>query len=326
MYFIVSIDTEEDMPNWRPETKTTTQNIQALPDIQVLFDTYSIRPTYLVDYPVLQNPASLKTLQNLKNSAECEIGLHLHSWNTPPIQPMENGKATVLNELSANIQIEKITFLHHYFIDKLGFAPTSYRAGRYGITTTTLETLSGLGYLIDSSVVPLTNFSQYGAPDFRSYQKNPFWIKTKNSKILELPVSVDLVGKISKRIFNYYFDIPEWTHIKGVFHRLNLARLLWLRPTTYSLAEMKQLAVHIVEQQDAVPVLNMMFHSSELYPGTTPYNRTIDDVARFKKRLADSLQFIVNELGLRPLTLSEFANVTINNDQLHFPEKQAVFS
>jgi len=318
-YLIVTIDTEEDMPKWKPEPVTTVKNIQKLPQVNEIFQQYSVRPTYLVDRPVLSDEASCKIIQELKRRNNCEIGMHLHSWNTPPIMPEEeDGKATVLNLYSKEIQKQKIINLHNYFIRQLGIAPTSYRAGRYGITNESLEILAELGYQADSSIAPLRDYSDYGAPNFKNNNYKPFWIKTSTGKnLLEVPITIALVTNFSESFKKIYFSIPGWTKIKGAMYRLNLARLIWLRPTNYNYREMRQVAEFIIKKEGC-PIFNIMFHSSELYPGASPYNQNENHVAAFTDRLFKIIHFLIKERGIIGVTLSEFANLS---EKLKYPIK-----
>jgi len=57
---------------------------------------------------------------------------------------------------------------------------------------------------------------------------------------------------------------------------------------------------------DGVPVLNVLFHSSEAIVGGSPYNRTDHELAAFLDRLERFLLFAVSELGATPVTFAEF--------------------
>ncbi len=322
MYLLVSIDTEEDMPEWRPEPVTTVKNIQTLPGINDLFARHSVRPTYLTDRPVLCDDEACKIIKELGTSGTCEIGMHLHSWNTPPVMSEEaQGRATVLNLYPKEIQEEKITGLHQYFMERLEFAPTSYRAGRYGLTKESAEILARLGYLADSSVVPLNDYSDYGAPNYRNHNHKPFWIKRDtHADLLEIPVTVDLVTRFPQSFHDLYFAIPNRTRIKGVLNRLNLARLAWLRPTNYTYKEMQQLADFIIRKSEC-PVFNIMFHSSELYPGASPYNLTGKDVSEFTDRLSRIISYLTERHNAVSVTLSEFARLAkAGDDRLNYTD------
>ncbi|MBF0117344.1 MAG: hypothetical protein HQK79_00795 [Desulfobacterales bacterium] len=310
MYILVSIDTEEDMPEWKPQKKLSVKNIEFLPKINEMFYRHSIRPTYLVDKPVLKNDKTCRIIEKLSKTLICEIGMHVHSWNTEPIMPEElYGKATVLNLYSKEIQREKITGYYNYFKDRLGFTPTSYRAGRYGITSETISILNDLEFLADSSIAPHMDYSYYGAPNFRKYTYEPFWIKTTN--LIEIPITISLVTFLPHYFQNIYFNIPDWTRIKGLFYQLKLARLIWLRPTTYSCKEMSSLVKYII-CKESIPVFNIMFHSSELFPGASPYNSTKKDVEDFINRLFKIINFLIKECGAKSLTLTEFAKFSKN--------------
>ena len=86
--FVVTIDTEEDMPRFGSvqSQKTTFKNIQAIPRFQELCDKYNIKPTYLVVYPLTKDKKAVNILKTIQKQGRCEIGAHLHPWVTPPIE------------------------------------------------------------------------------------------------------------------------------------------------------------------------------------------------------------------------------------------------
>ena len=55
-----------------------------------------------------------------------------------------------------------------------------------------------------------------------------------------------------------------------------------------------------------VPLLNVIFHSSEAIVGGSPYNRTDQELTNFFDRLARFLDTAVNEMGASPMTFSEY--------------------
>jgi hypothetical protein len=83
-----------------------------------------------------------------------------------------------------------------------------------------------------------------------------------------------------------------------------VARVDWLRPSYSSLDEMRAVARRLADA--GVPVLNMLFHSSEAIVGGSPYNRTDAELAAFFDRLDRFLAFAVGELGARPATFRQF--------------------
>jgi hypothetical protein len=308
-YLIVSIDTEEDMPNWIPQRITTVRNILALPRLQGVLNKHHITATYLVDQPVLEDNQSVIFFRNLVKNERCELGAHIHSWNTPPFTFDEKiGKASYLSECAKEVIFEKVINYNKLFIEKMGFAPVSYRGGRFGLNADILTVLSEYGYKVDSSIAPLMNFSADGGPDFRNFMLFPHWVQTTEGRlILELPVTIALVHPFRPSFKRLYFRIPKWTKIRGALHRLNLARLLWLRPTTFSLKEMQQLADYVMDILN-VPVLNIMFHSSEVCAGCSPYNKTEKDVDIFLDRLEGILAYLVQERNVQSVGMEEFAS------------------
>ncbi len=57
---------------------------------------------------------------------------------------------------------------------------------------------------------------------------------------------------------------------------------------------------------DNVPLLNMLFHSSEAIVGGSPYNRTRAELDAFLDRLNRFLAFATRELHAVPMTFREF--------------------
>src|SRR5437868_395490 len=60
--------------------------------------------------------------------------------------------------------------------DNLGVRPTSFTAGRYGVGASTQGLLEELGFRIDSSVRPYTEYLEQGGPDFRHCGAKPYWV------------------------------------------------------------------------------------------------------------------------------------------------------
>jgi hypothetical protein len=91
---------------------------------------------------------------------------------------------------------------------------------------------------------------------------------------------------------------------KRVLRKLGVAQVDWLRPSYSSVESMCALARRIVAAD--VPVLNLLFHSSEAIVGGSPYNRTQGELDAFLDRLDRFLDFATRELGARPATFREF--------------------
>lgn len=82
---VVTIDTEPDN-QWNADLRKnpTFNNIYEIYRLQKIFDKFKTKPTYLVSYSVIKCGA-VSGLKDIARSVPCEIGTHLHSWETPPI-------------------------------------------------------------------------------------------------------------------------------------------------------------------------------------------------------------------------------------------------
>ena len=78
MKLIITIDTEED--NWGQfdAQKFTVENIERIPILQDLFDSFGFKPTYLLSYPVATNDRAISILKSILDRDRCEIGNHCH--------------------------------------------------------------------------------------------------------------------------------------------------------------------------------------------------------------------------------------------------------
>ncbi len=181
MKLIITIDTEED--NWGHYCSTgqTLTNIDRIPQLQSLFDTYNIKPTYLITYPVATDDKSIKLFVEIEKSGRCEIGTHCHPWNTPPFDEELNERNSMLCNLHPDLQYDKIHHLHNTIITNLGVEPTSFRSGRWGYNQGVAESLLKLGYKVDSSITSYTDWRDYHGSDFSDVSPRPFRFSCKDS-------------------------------------------------------------------------------------------------------------------------------------------------
>jgi hypothetical protein len=129
-------------------------------------------------------------------------------------------------------------------------------------------------------------------------------VRAGRSSVLEVPISSALNRSLPQWLVRAYGRAPVPYHTKRFLRLARLVKTQWLRPSYSSLEDMKQLARRMVRAN--VPVLNVMFHSSEAIVGGSPYNRTQGELAAFLDRLGQFLRFAVEELGAQPSTFREF--------------------
>lgn len=311
IYLLAGIDTEGDN-QWDPAARAnqTFENIYALPSLHALFARRRVRPTYLVTYPVATDQRSAETLRALREQGGCEIGAHHHAWETPPFEPEDVERHTYALALPPERFARQLATLTAAIETAVGARPTSYRSGRFGFSAAHVSELERQGYLVESSIAPLFYETHKGGPEFVEAPLHPYFlsyddpVKPGTSQLLELPVSAALHRRYPAWLRYRYARAP-WPYMtKRILRKLGVARMLWLRPSYSTLDEMKQLASALAIDQ--VPLLSIIFHSSEAIVGGSPYNRTERELEAFLERLDQFLGFAVSELGAVPVTFAEF--------------------
>ena len=86
-HLIITIDTEGDnLWAWREGQPIGTENTRFLPPFQSLCEEYGMKPVYLSNYEMLQEPRFCALAREKQDRGLCEIGMHLHAWNCPPLE------------------------------------------------------------------------------------------------------------------------------------------------------------------------------------------------------------------------------------------------
>jgi peptidoglycan/xylan/chitin deacetylase (PgdA/CDA1 family) len=311
VYLLVGIDTEGDN-QWSAEARAHQrfENIYALPTLHALFRRHGVRPTYLITHPVASDGRSAEVLGGFLQEGHSEIGAHHHAWETPPYSPADVRKHPYALSLPDDQFAGQVESLSEAIRAAVGQRPLSYRSGRFGFSVRHVRTLETAGYRIESSIAPLFYEAHKQGPDFVGAPNTPYFLAYDDpvvpgtSNLLEIPVSAALHRRWPAWLQRRWARAPWNYTTKRVLRKLGLARLLWLRPSYSSLDDMCTLARRL--KDDRVPVLNVIFHSSEIIVGGSPYNRTPDELDAFFTRLDRFLAFVVGSLGAVPVTFSEF--------------------
>ncbi len=306
---LVSIDTEEEFDWDRPAAAqvprvTHTAELERLQD---LCDDVGVRPTYVVDYPLLTDAPTVDVLRRLQQRGTCEIGGHLHPWVNPPVVETDHPRNTYLCNLPLSLQEEKLGRLNEAFTSALDCQPTCFKAGRYGLSPETAQLLLRFGYRVDCSAVAYTSFTDDDGPDFRHITNKPFY--WENQGLLEVPCSV-AYSRFSQdwsHALHQRLSSDPWRAMRmiGVLWHTRLLRKIFLSPEVHQGANLKLAMSALVAS--AAPVLHLSFHSPSLAPGHTPYVRDIAQRDAFLATIRDVLTYARRELGATSYTLSEFA-------------------
>jgi hypothetical protein len=310
---LVAIDTEGDN-QWSAEARRhqTFANIHALGRLHEFFERHSIRPTYVVTYPVVKDRRSADVLRGIVARGTAEIGAHHHAWETPPCEPADVDRHPYALSLPLSQFDAQLASLTTAITEAVGARPVSYRSGRFGFSATHVSSLEAQGYQIDSSVAPLFYEAHKQGPDFVGAPLTPYYLsyddatKPGTSSVLELPISCGLNRRVPGFIERAYARAPWPYTTKRILRLARIARVRWLRPSYSSSADMLALANQLARR--GVPALNLLFHSSEAIVGGSPYNRTESELDAFFDRLSRFFRFATKHLAAEPMTFTEFRN------------------
>jgi hypothetical protein len=306
---LVGIDTEAD-DQWSAEgrRRLEVRNAERLPALQGLFESFGARPSYLVTYEMATRPESSEVLRALAASGRCEIGAHLHPWTSPPFRPEDRDGHTYPHNLPRELLERQLAELTGAIQERLGVRPTTYRAGRNGFDGASLPILERLGYTVDTSVDPLFNERRKGGMLFAGaplepYHPDPADVRKPGaSRILEVPISAATDPPLPKPLEALYASLPAIPY-RGAFKRLGL-HPVWLRPSYTPLPRMRAFASRL--QGQGAACFNLIFHSSEILPGGSPYTPDQASVERFLDDLKRLLEHL-RALGGVGRTYAEFA-------------------
>ena len=322
MYLIITVDTEEE-GLWGgnyPREGLTVENIEGVPRFQETCERFGISPTYLVDAAIVKSDRAVEILREYKDQDRCEIGTHVHPWCNPPFEEPSDAYHSYLHNLPEELQASKLAWLTEQIEEAFGERPRSFRAGRYGANGVTVRVLAEQGYLVDSSVTPFQDHSRDGGPIFDGAPYTPYSVgdtdicePVVDGLLLEVPVSVGYTFtpfEKADRWRKWAMGNP-WRSLKmvGVLDRLGVARRHKFCPEQASGAQLCRLANAFSCSEASVLV--MMLHSSSLVAGMSPYASDKAGLERLYSSLEMSLRHCVGELGMGPLTLTEFAKMYV---------------
>jgi hypothetical protein len=316
MYLAITIDVEED--NWSNyESVPTLSNIGKLPELQKVFDKYGVKPTYLISYPVATEGNSISILRKIMEDDRCEIGAHLHTWNTPPFEEEKTVKNTMLFNLSKELQFRKLESLHEKIVENFKMEPVTFRSGRWGFDQTVAENIHRLGYMVDTSVSPYLNWKSYHGPDFSNRSPMPQIVQmgksgSPDSSILEVPATIgflqDNYDRCNACLKTISGSALRHFRLIGVLDKLNIINKVWLSPESDDAGKMIQLAESI--KRNKYPILNMFFHSPSLQHGLTHFTKTKEEEMELTRRLETFLEYTAIS-NIEAITMSESLKIRL---------------
>jgi hypothetical protein len=316
--FVITIDTEGD-DLWSAPREITTRNADYLPRFQSLCERYGFKPVYLTNYEMAMSGPFVEFASDAAARGTCEVGMHLHAWNSPPIEPLTADDFDCLPflvEYPDRVMREKIRFMTHLLEDRFGRKMVSHRAGRWAFDERYARLLVEEGYKVDCSVTPGVDWrATTGAPqgqggtDYTRFPERPYFIDPEDisrpgaGPLLEVPMTI--------RQSPLYRSVPVAYRIPLVRRAANYLSPAqgWLCPVQGCLRSVVQrhldamLDVAQAKRAEGASHMEFMLHSSELMPGGSPTFRTAEDI----ERLYDSLEILFESLSswCRGTTLEE---------------------
>jgi hypothetical protein len=252
---------------------------------QPVFEDVGAVPTYLLTVEVMENKQCVDTLRQI--NGRHELGTHLHSAFIEPEKKFHNyagiDSPDFQRHCAPDIEYEKLKNLTELFVQCFGYAPASFRAGRFGAGENTIRSLARLGYSVDTSVTPHIRWKHPdGDVDYRRAPEQPYF-PDEGSLITPSGMGGKTVIELPVTMKKRFLRGPRW-----------------FRPWFSSVDRMKDVVDYHTSRYRDRPVilLNMMFHSMEVTPGASPYTATDDDVRRY----LDDLHSILSWCGSRGYT------------------------
>ncbi len=302
-YFIVTVDTEGDnLWNYRMGDAITTENARYINRFQALCESYGFKPVYLTNYEMALDDGWIKESKGWEREGRCEIGLHIHAWNTPPkyVLPCVYGKNPYITEYPLDIIGQKTAYMIKLLSERYESQIISHRSGRWALSDGYLKVLAENGIKIDCTVTPgldlsdMKGYTDASGNDYRNAPCNPYMI---TPEILEVPMTTRhshtfLQGGLKQKIK---------TVVKGTD--------LWLRPIRLASEEMKFLT-RCAEADDKCDYVEFMIHSSELMPGGSIYFKDADAIEMFYAKMNDFFAWITKR-GYCGITLREYGELQV---------------
>lgn len=286
-----------------------TANVEELLRLDPIFKKWGIRPTLLVSYQVIRHERHQDLLGRLAETWQGEIGLHLHPWNTPPLEPLPYPEPIPSELIPRELLAAKLQTLLDA-MKQAGFSPSSFRMGRFNMGPNMLSVLHEFpDVLVDSSIVPFRKF--YGGPRGLAFHTDPYYpdpsepMAFGSSGILEVPVTVvpllQGLGRFLSRLEHASILPERWIPEFAAKVASMPAQPMWT-----GLRRLKT-AVRLHRNRGG-RVLTTFFHSSEIMPGGCPKHATREHVNGFLAKLDSFLGWMRTEFAAEPMTLSELGN------------------
>jgi hypothetical protein len=309
--FLITIDTEGD-DLWSSPDVITARNAEYLPRFQQLCERHGLKPTYLTNYEMAIAAPFQALARDALARGTAEVGMHLHAWNSPPLQVLTDNDMQhqpYLIEYPDAVMRQKIEFMTRLLEDTFNMPMRSHRAGRWAVDSRYLKLLVEYGYTVDCSVTPTVSWARsagapagHGGADYRDYPAEAYYMdldapgRVGDSGLLQLPMTVRWPGAKLARW------LPSSLRTLPVIRRV-AERRQWMRPTAGNISEL----LHLLQQEITAgsPYIEFMLHSSEFMPAGSRVFASEQSIEQLYEELEQLFGAVARNCCGR--TLSEYA-------------------
>lgn len=317
-YYAVTIDTEEEW-DWNagwPVDSHSLRNISIAPRFHALCKAYDARSTWFANWTVMNDEEARATVLELTADTDTELGMHIHPWLTPPFSANSNSSAreSFLHNNPPSVIHQKLETVWQLFLEH-GCNPRSFRGGRYSCGPEVQKFLQhpDRKFVADASVVPLTTWSDDGAPDYRHRNHLPNRLAPTvegASALWEIPVTLAYT-RDNVEFWVNTFDRIEHSFLRhlrvgGLLSTAGIVSRVWLNFETTPAREMIALLKSL--ETFEVPCVTLTVHSSSLMNGGNPYSgsqRSVDNTFRCIEQV---LGWLARQDSYKPSTIDNIAD------------------
>ena len=192
---LLTIDVEEQF-DWNRFSPVDFQaaGVAALSHFHERCREIGISPVYLVTHAIMSDPAFRSFLRSVLDGGTGEVGVHLHTWNTPPVWEFTNAFYSFQCNLPDYLERRKLETMSRLYEDSFGRPARIHRAGRWGGGDRTAAMLEDIGFDMDLSPCPYFHDKASGGPDFSALDHSLFWAGNRRS-VLTIPVSTVMFAR-----------------------------------------------------------------------------------------------------------------------------------
>ena len=314
--FLVSMTIGQDRPGGEVQARSTLRNLQALPRFQRLCNHYGVTPTYLLTYPVLQDPITA-WLGAQAALGHCELGICLQAWTTPPFEANENRLTiTPLNQLTGARVQSKLETLVGAYRQVFGQLPAVHRGDGPDLSGACLQGLEGLGVAVDTSATPGYHNEFAGQLDWRAAPESPYFPSRQDpalrghSPVLEVPITAGAVwgGPLrSDKLLGMLRRSIESTVLSRIIEKsfFSMGPAKYLDPARLPVAHMRALADQAVRSH--LPHINAALRSEYLAAGESDVNSDAATVTATFDAIDSLFRYAIDTLRLTPSTVGAYA-------------------